>query len=339
MAQLPLLAGASAPAPSAVHPALLQAAPTTIPSSASIPSSAAIPSSAPRPNHTRRSQLRSEAAYEELLPELLALPAERLLPVTVDVMSAITTVSDALPDLMELCSELEPPESEQRPRHEPLLRLEQLEQLEQYVLALGHAHLLYCGSCSPDLDVALLAAELSKLRDAMLAHAEALATEGLLDGQRLKRIALGSALHCAHRALAGDVIALCAIFRAHWLQLEHRTRYSLEEQFRLVRLALDLMAALDAREPGPRSAAESRALRQRAFTLFASAYEGVRAAVRCLRTGAGDAELWAPPLPGERPRRSRPLTPQQPPAPGAAAPPPAAHAASPARSRPAETPG
>lgn len=244
--------------------------------------------------------LRSEAAYEGLLPRILAVPSEQLLPVDVDVMAAITTVSDALPGLLALCTENQSPASAPRATGLPELLVEELEALEQYTLALGHAHLLYCGSFSPELDVTLLAAELSKVRDSMLAHAEALAVEGLLDGQRLKRIAL----HSAHRALAGDVIALCAAFKDHWPQLEDKTPYTLDEQYRLVRLALDLLAALGAREPAPGNADESSRIRQRAFTLFASAYERARATVQRRSTSARDADAIAPPLCAGRAARS-----------------------------------
>jgi hypothetical protein len=249
----------------------------------------------------RRSLLRSEAAYDGLLAEMLAVPSARLLPVDVDVMTAITTVSDALPGLLALCTEPDAPASANRAIGLAELHVEELEQLEQYTLALGHAHLLYCGSFSPEFDVTLLAAELTKVRDDMLAHAEALAVQGFLDGQRLKRIAL----HSAHRALAGDVIALCAAFKEHWPQLEDKTSYTLNEQYRLVRLALDLLAALGVREPAPGSAAESSLIRQRAFTLFASAYERVRAAVQRLRNPSGDSDAIAPPLCGGRAARRR----------------------------------
>lgn len=321
MASLQLRAGSGATAPS------IQPPPST-------PSFVVRPA-APAVERPRRTHLRSEAAYEELLPELLAVPEAQLLPVSADVMSAITTVADALPGLSELCSEVEPA-SAQRSREEPELHMDQLERLEQYTLALGHAHLLYCGSFSPALDVTLLAAELSKVRDAMLAHAEALAADGLLDGQRLQRVALRSSLHSAHRALAGDVIALCAAFKDHWTQLEDKTPYTLEEQHRLVLLALDLMAALGAPEPATGSAGESAAIRQRAFTLFACAYEGVRASVKSLRSGAGDADVFAPPLPGERAPRPRLTVPQRPVS-AAAAPPPPEHAESRAPSHPAAT--
>lgn len=317
-------------------------------SSASAPPSSSHSSTAPRssgvraavePPRARRTHLRSEAAYDELLPELLAVPDEQLLPVNVDVMSAITTVADALPALSELCFEAEAPASAARSLGQPALRLEQLDQLEQYTLALGHAHLLYCGSFSETLDVTLLAAELSKVRDAMLAHAEALAVAGLLDGQRLRRIALRSALHSAHRAVAGDVIALCATFKDHWPQLEDQTPYTLEEQYRLVRLALDLMAALGAQEPGPGGAGQSGVIRQRAFTLFASAYERVRATVQSLRASSGDADLVAPPLRTDCAWSCRPLTPRQLPGSAEVAPPPPASVASPVPSQPAGTPG
>lgn len=293
MAQLQRRAAASAPASSAA-PALA-AIPVGTPASVSgaAPAAPSLPA--------RRSPLRSEAAYDGLLAEILAVPSALLLPVNVDVMAAITTVSDALPGLLALCTEPDAPASATRAIGMTELRVEELEQLEQYTLALGHAHLLYCGSFSPALDVTLLAAELSKVRDGMLAHAEALAVQGFLDGQRLKRIAL----HSAHRALAGDVIALCAAFKDHWPQLEDKTPYTLDEQYRLVRLALDLLAALGAREPAPDSAAESSLIRQRAFTLFASAYERARAAVQRLRTADGDCDAIAPPLCAGRAARRR----------------------------------
>src|SRR5687768_2495739 len=75
------------------------------------------------------------AAYALLLPEILAMPEEKLLAIKVDVPGAVTTVLGALGEIRAL-----------RPEIEALWKrfdFEQFDKLEQYALALHHAHVVW----------------------------------------------------------------------------------------------------------------------------------------------------------------------------------------------------
>ena len=111
------------------------------------------------PNHP------SEAAYQELLPEISALDEPDLVPINVDVLTAVTTVLGALPKLRAL-----------RPQIEAEWRrfdFERFDKLEAYALALSHAHALWRGASVPKAAVTGLADELAGIRDQLSLDAKA----------------------------------------------------------------------------------------------------------------------------------------------------------------------
>lgn len=235
--------------------------------------------------------LATEAAFEQVLEEIQAVPEQDLITVNIDMMAAITTVTGALPEIRALRPEIEA----------NLLNFDlvQFDKLELYVLALSHTHTRYRSASMPKENVVGLTSELTVARDHLLANASSLANLRLLDGDRLKNVKTG----LGYRALASDVLTLCNVFRDDWARVEGKTPYTQAELHRLGTQALQLVSVLGTREQAPGTPAEATLLRQQAFTLFLRAYENARRAVHYLR--GKEAESIAPSLYTSRSGRRR----------------------------------
>jgi len=85
-----------------------------------------------RPSACATDAARAEATFARLLPELLALASESLLSVNLNISSAVTTVLEQLPKLLELSADLTRTCTDFDARS--------LERLSDYAWALRHAH-------------------------------------------------------------------------------------------------------------------------------------------------------------------------------------------------------
>ncbi len=238
-------------------------------------------------------KLPTELAYERLLPEITAVPDEDLVTINIDVFSAITTATGCLPEIRGLRSSIE---AEWRN-----FDFVQFDKLEQYTLALTHVHALYRSATAPKGHIVDIAQQLSVIRDQMIGSAQVLASHGLVDADRLTRLKQQT----GYRALAADVLTLCALFREQWDQLAGKMPYTQTDLKRAGQLALELISAVGFREQSPVIVGAVALNRQRAFTLFVRAYDDARRAVHYLRTKVGDAETVAPSLYAGRAVRRR----------------------------------
>jgi hypothetical protein len=236
--------------------------------------------------------LPTEAAYEALLPEILALADNDLTPINVDVMSAIITVTGALPELRSLRSEIEAAWRQ--------FDFQQFDKLESYALALNHAHSRHRSSVAAE-GIGELVTELTTQRDQLLANATSLATSRLINAERLKHVKKAN----GYRALASDVLTLCTVYRDDWSRLEGKTPFSKGELVRIGKLALELLSVVALREQALAVTGETALIRQKAFTLFVRAYEDARRAVHYLRAKVGDGDRIAPSLYAGRATRRR----------------------------------
>jgi hypothetical protein len=135
----------------------------------------------------------------------------------------------------------------------------------------------------------------------MIGSAQVLASHGYVDAERLTRLKQQT----GYRALAADVLTLCALFREQWEQLAGKMPYTQTDLKRSGQLALDLISAVGFREQSPVIIGAVALNRQRAFTLFLRAYDDARRAVHYLRAKIGDAETIAPSLYAGRAVRRR----------------------------------
>ena len=240
----------------------------------------------------RNPALSQAHAYAKTLPELSAVASERLLTINIDVTTAITTVMGALPRLRSIHTEMQA-----RWRD---CDAEQLDRLEQYALALQHAHTLYQATKSQRKErLGPLASELAKLRDRLLVAAVPLAKWGLIDGGSLARCRVTR----GYRSLAGSVCVLVAVYRGRWATVAGKTPVTLDELDRAAALALQLLVAVGVRKRSPVAFEQAVRIRQQAFTLFVEAYDEARHAVRYLRKKQSEADRIAPSLYAGRGRR------------------------------------
>ena len=235
----------------------------------------------------------SEAAFDALFAEISSVPESELVPVTLDVLTAVTTVLGALPELRAMRGDIEAKWRD--------FDLVQFDKIEQYTLALNYAQSVYKTSSAPKTGIVQLVSELTVIRDRLFADATALSNYGLIDSERLK--------HCktatGYRPIAGDVFALATVFKDHWAAVEGKTAVTLAHLGQAKNMALALLEAVGLREQAPITVGEAALVRQKAFTLFVRAYDEARRAVLYLRAKAGDADNVAPSLYALRGSRRR----------------------------------
>jgi hypothetical protein len=234
-------------------------------------------------NPTESTLSRFRSAYEQLLPELRALPEDELAHINIDVEVAVTTALGALPEIKALRDEI---------AVMPGFDLPSFDKLELYTLATGHAQALFIVASSPSAILPELADRAIKMRESLHLDATALAKRGLIDGQRLKNVK-GST---GYRSLAFDLLGLVQVMRESWPTLVGKTAVQPAELDDAERLADQMLSAVGEREQGPNALATTTLDRQRAFTLFMRVYDQARRAITFLRWNEDDGDTIAPSL-------------------------------------------
>ncbi len=229
-------------------------------------------------------ELPTEAAFRATLPEMEALAEDELASINVDVVNAVTTVLGCLPKLRTLRPDIA--------RHLGTFDLERFDRLEQYALALNHAHVIHRGAVATRSSIAQLGAEVMEARDRLLDDARSLANHGLLHAERLRECKKAP----GYRPAATDVFTLVTLFKEQWSQIENRTPVTAEALQRAGSSALELLAAVGEKDQTIPTQDEAQLVRQRAYTVFVNAYSDIRAAVDYLRRKQGDAGTFAPAL-------------------------------------------
>lgn len=135
------------------------------------PAAAAVgdPAAVPGPHRYR-------LAFERALPASQALDANTLIPINIDVPTAVATTAGRLPGIMA-----------HRERAQALAEFDvsAFDELETHALATAHAHTRYmAASAAPEAIVELNERGL-RLRNVLYADAQALATRGLVSGDRI----------------------------------------------------------------------------------------------------------------------------------------------------------
>ncbi len=225
----------------------------------------------------------SDKAYEEVLPEAMALPNSQLTAIRLDIPAAIITTVGVMPKLKvvyEHAAKL------------PEFEAEVFDRLPKYVLALASAHSRYLSATTPPEQIRELLDTATEKRDVFLADARALATRGLINSDVLKEF---SGMH-GYKNVAFDLMGVIQLLKTTWPNIEGRTALTYDELVEANKLALRLVSAIGHREQSPEQVAASADVRQRMFTLFVDAYEQARRAVIFLRWNNGDADDIAPSL-------------------------------------------
>lgn len=235
------------------------------------------------PSSSTINQVESLEALKSVRAEMDALADADLRKINVELADAAIMVLGRIPSLRALRSEI---------ASLPGMDMARFDRIETYTLAAAQAHAQYLAASALPGPTAAIAEQLTQIREVLVSDVRALATRKLLDGTRLGELEGPS----GYRNIAVDVLLLCAMLRDNWSTIQGKTGVTPEEIANAQHLANQLARALAEKQNA--SAAETKASndRQRAFTLFFTAYDQARRAVSFLRWDRGDADEIAPSL-------------------------------------------
>jgi len=230
--------------------------------------------------------------YARVLPAAAALGEDELLPVNIDVRSAVATVVGALPRIMTY-----------RDEAEKLYRFDvaHFDQLQLRTFAAGHAHVqLLAASARPEA-LAALSDSATKLRERIYHDAIALARRGLINANPIADFKT----NVGYRKLALDLLGMVKLLRDSWEKIAFRTAIELSELEQAELFGRQLMDAVRTREEMAATVAQLQSQRQRSFTLFSRSYDQVRRAIIFLRWEHDDIDQICPSLFARRGGRRR----------------------------------
>ncbi len=225
---------------------------------------------------------RPHAAYKRLLSEIDAVPAP-LTPVTLDVPTVVTTSLGVLPELKPFEAEL---------KALPGFNVSAFDKLEDYTLALSHAHAEYLGTSAPPEVLSELVNEATRVRTVLMADLEALVAHEIIPAERAAEVpkSLG------YRGVAYDITRLIVIFRQYWEGVENNSALTRARLGEYEILSDRLITAVGVREQSSETVDAATVRRQRAFTLVVDAYDDVRRGLSYLRWKEGDLDTIMPSL-------------------------------------------
>lgn len=232
------------------------------------------------------------AAFARRLAELTSLPERDVLQVNLDIPSVVATVLGALPRIRGNRAIIE--------KQLPSFDLRLIDELEDYALALHHAHGECLASGRPVRFPPALLAEARTVRLRMLTCLKACAASAAVDGSFLERLR-GTA---GNKDLATDLTLLVSVLRGNPRLFEVQYLVTPAVCQRALELATQVLACVGRRELSPHTARLLVDLRARAFSLVIRAYSEARRAIRYLRLGDEEEEI-APSLFTRRSRGRR----------------------------------
>lgn len=237
-----------------------------------------------------------EQSYLRILPELLALPRNRVRRVNEAIPRAVKIVLGALQYLRAL-----------RPRIDALPEFDAtvLDRIEDYALCLLHAHTIWLSTTEPRDDLPALLQEAVSLKDRFLHDAQALAHRGLIDPSKLQLLTEWDGY--AH--VATDLGCLQKILEDDWDRIEGQSAVTLDELAHAEKLALRMNRLRGQRMLPEKSSRDQAAdIRARAYTVLVNAYEQARRAVDFLLWDDPQRASVTPTLYRGRPRKGQSKT-------------------------------
>jgi hypothetical protein len=232
-------------------------------------------------------------AYERVKGDLAALKPEEFLQLNVDIPTAVSTVLGVLPEVKALRDRIV--------KELPAFDVARFDKLEDYALALKDAQAGVLTSTEPVDDLQPLAEEAARVRETLLADAQALAKHGLVDSEQLSQLKGAK----GYKNIAQDLDVLSMLLQANWQKIAGKSATVQEDLALASRISTRLLRIVGLREQGPAALADAADRRLRAFTQLINTYEDARRAVQFLRAAEGDADSIAPSLYPGRPRRKQ----------------------------------
>lgn len=234
-----------------------------------------------------------ERAYARVVAELDKLDATDLAPMNVDLVSAtsiVLGVSDRVRSFRDRMAQL------------PELDLANIDSLVDYAKATWFLYLTQQPAPAPAEAEALMA-EATALRAKLLVWTVPLVASGHLSEELVGRIREGS----GHKDLPSDLIALVALYRSKWAEVESICGVTEADLNRAAELGTAVFGMVSRREQEAERPGNDGSLRlRRAWTRLDRAYAQCRRAIAYLRFAEGDVDEIAPNLrrnPGQRSRQ------------------------------------
>lgn len=231
-------------------------------------------------------------SFERQKSAIRAVPTDDLLTVNVEPLLALQAMHRALPRVSAMRARLvEEFKSFDRAK---------FDNLRDYGYAFAHATTLLRAAEPQVSGFDQLANECSEMRSKLDAYLRAAIEAGVLSTSRLSELK-GTV---GHRNTAHDLLLLAQIYRANWSKLEGKTFFTQADIRHADALAARLNAAAAERDAKPGSYDEVSLDRQRAFTLFITAYDYVRRRVRVLLEEDGQDDALDDIMPSLRNNRA-----------------------------------
>lgn len=248
------------------------------------------------------------AAYDRRLAEIQAVPESELVPLNLDVPSAITTVLGALPAISAL---------KNRIANLTDVNQTQIAGLEDYAGAAAEANMRFETATAPPDDIIAMTKAAMKMRETIRIDATSLANRGLVDKNRLSAFK-GDV---GYKNVGFELLGWASVMHDAWATIQNKTPITVQELIDAKALAEQLIRAAGLREQTPAMVAEAAQIRRQAVTLMIHAYHQTRRAIGYLRWNEGDLETIAPSLYSGRARRTREAPSPEPVPPSPPAPP------------------
>lgn len=226
----------------------------------------------------------ADRIFARMRPELMALPANGLLNLRLNVVTVVTTVLGCVPRIRELRPEI----VDELPRFD----LRFLDELEDDAWVLRHAHTLYLACSRPPSCEPEMVEEATTLREQLLNDGNSMADRRIVDKTRLRNV---SCLN-GYRNLAVDLGILASVLKDSWPRIEGKTAVTPQDLSRAQLLSETFIRVAGRRDKKGDAVAIATLDRRRAFTLLSTAYTQVRRAVLYLRWQDGEGDRIAPSL-------------------------------------------
>ncbi|HEY4106916.1 MAG TPA: hypothetical protein VGM44_23610 [Polyangiaceae bacterium] len=233
---------------------------------------------------------RYRTAYEQVFDRSRSLDQGELVAVNIDIPNAVVLVVGIAPAVRALRGKL---------AQLPEFELENVDLLETYAQALGHAH-AQMTIVPARIGTSALKQEALALRDILLADAAALEARRLISTKALKEVRE----ECRSR-LAFGLLNLATLLRTAWPKIAGRPTIAQAELNQVETLVDRLMCQPDEQESVRADASARSEQRQRNFTLLVRAYEQVRRGVAYFHWSHGEVDCIVPSLYRGRVVRSR----------------------------------
>jgi hypothetical protein len=225
-----------------------------------------------------------EDSYRRVEPELQALAVHRLRLVNLEIPSAVAIVLAAIPRLNRY--------REAIVKEFLSFDVARFDKLEDYARALVHTDTLHSTTFRSKTEQKAIYAEAFEIRDVLHLDLTVLARRKLIDSKAL----LNYRGRIGYANVAADLQLVAQILKDNWPSLDGKCATNPAEIEHATKLALRLLRVAGQRDQDTEAQAQATDRRNRAFTLFVSAYEDAQRVLRCLRYQEGDASDIAPTL-------------------------------------------